>query len=140
MLKRVIRVVLLAILIFAALVFIGPSFVEFGGFSINFNAPDTVVAGEPVGIQIEVSKPGSRRDIEGRYTNVILHYRLVGEPAYKSVPAVLKSQNQEQQVYEFIIPPYPVGTSGEIEYYIERTLDGEPGSVKPEKRITLIGV
>jgi hypothetical protein len=86
-----------------------------------------------------------RVSIKGRYKDVKLYYRLVGEPDYrvlkpdKRIAEPEKArEGHESELYEFVIPPYPKGTSGEIEYYFEFVFDGRPNKVDRVKRIALL--
>lgn len=104
-----------------------------GGASVQ-TAPDSISAGETAIVKFEVLVPGSKRDIKGRYTDLIMHYGLA-KPESNTVLPKLVSQTKEREVYEFTIPPYSVGTTGEISYYIELKLDGHANQTEGYKKI-----
>lgn len=108
-------------------------------------APDAVQAGEPADITLFVTATGGGGNIQGRFTKLSLHYRLVGEKAYRSLqpqsitlPDNLKtvqSKTFQSEAYKFTIPAYPKGTTGEIEYYTEMTFDGYRSRQEGVKKI-----
>lgn len=118
-----------------------------GGGGIQQYAPDTVQAGEPADITLIATATGGGGNIQGRFTNLILHYRLVGENAYKSIQPqsiilpdnfkTVQSKTFQSEAYKFTIPAYPKGTTGEIEYYTEMTFDGYPSKTDGIKKIKL---
>jgi hypothetical protein len=67
-------------------------------------------------------------DIAGRYTDISLLYRLVSEPSFKTSSPRLVSQTARQQIYEFVIPAYPIATTGRIEYRVDFRFDGSQRS------------
>lgn len=97
--------------------------------------PDAIKAGEPAVIILELSVWGAGGAIKGRYTDISLHYRLVGEDGYQALPPKLISQGEERAVYEFKLPAYPQGTTGEIEYYFGLKLDDHPSRIDGMKKI-----
>ncbi len=116
-----------------------------GGGGMQQYAPDTVQAGEPADITIIATATGGGGNIQGRFTNLTLHYRLVGENAYKSIESQLialpdnfktvQSKTFQSEAYKFTIPAYPKSTTGEIEYYVEMTFDGYPSKTDGLKKI-----
>jgi hypothetical protein len=101
-------------------------------------APDSVKAGEPAVVRVELAVWGAGGPVRGRYTGILAHYRLVGERAYALLrPARAGGGDDHHENYEFVIPPYPPGTRGEIEYYLEMKLDGHPGRIEGIHRITV---
>ncbi len=118
-----------------------------GGGGMQQYAPDTVQAGEPADITIIATATGGGGNIQGRFTNLTLHYRLVGENAYKSIESQLialpdnfktvQSKTFQSEAYKFTIPAYPKSTTGEIEYYVEMTFDGYPSKTDGVKKIKL---
>jgi len=119
-----------------------------GGGGSQQYAPDTVQAGESANVTLIVTATGGGGKIQGRFTNISLHYRLVGENTYKSIQPqsvvlpdnfqTVQSKTFQSEAYEFTIPPYPKGTVGEIEYYTEMTFDGYPSKTDGIKKIKLI--
>lgn len=118
-----------------------------GGGGMQQYAPDTVEAGEPADVTLIVTATGGGGNIQGRFTNLMLHYRLVGENAYKSIQPqsitlpdnfkTVQSKTFQSEAYKFAIPAYPKGTVGEIEYYTEMTFDGYPSKTDGVKKIKL---
>jgi hypothetical protein len=119
-----------------------------GGGGSEHIVPDSAKNGEPIVIGLRVNTWGAGGKIEGRYTNISLAYRLVGENEYQLLqprPGILPSnytnpdlpKTLQYEAYEFIIPPYPKGTIGEIEYYIDMTFDGYPSHTEGIKKIRL---
>lgn len=118
-----------------------------GGGGIQQYAPDTVQAGEPADITLIATATGGGGNIQGRFTNLTLHYRLVGENAYKSIQPqsialpdnfkTVQSKTFQSEAYKFTIPAYPKGTVGEIEYYTEMTFDDYPSKTDGVKKIKL---
>jgi len=118
-----------------------------GGGGSDQYPPETVKAGEPAVIKLVLSVWGGGGAIQGRFTDISLHYRLVGESDYKiispeqiALPDNYKdvvSKNNQWIGYEFTIPPYSKGTTGQIEYYIDMTLDGYQSRHEGVKKILL---
>ncbi len=108
-------------------------------------APDTVQAGDPAVVTFIVTATGGGGNIKGRFTDMSLHYRLVGETEYgavqpQSIPLpdnfkTVQSKTFQSEAYQFSIPPYSQGTSGEIEYYIELIFDGYQSRQEGIKKI-----
>jgi len=112
-------------------------FAQGGGGSAQ-TAPDSVKAGEPAVIRLELSVWGAGGDIKGRYTDLAASYRLVGESDLKRLSPRFISRDAKHEVYEFTIPGYPKPTTGKIEYYIELKLDGYPSRIEGIKKIKVI--
>jgi hypothetical protein len=106
-----------------------------GGGGGTQTAPDSVKPGEPAVIKLELSVWGSGGDIKGRYRDIAVSYRLVGERGYKMLSPRLVSQDKKHEVYQFTIPAYPEGTKGEIEYFFDVTLDGHHSRIEGIKKI-----
>lgn len=114
-----------------------------GGGGSEQYPPDEAKTGEPAVIKFYVEVWGGGGPINGRYTDLALHYRLTGENDYKAVlpqPATLPANyttnpNLQWEAYQFTIPPYPQGTTGQIEYYIDLKLDGHASHVDGIKKI-----
>ena len=64
-------------------------------------------------------------------------YRLVGESGYRSVSPELVSQEKDREFYKIPIPTYPQGTRGEIEYFIDLKLGGQPSRINGIKKIRI---
>jgi hypothetical protein len=129
----------LCVLLLGGLMILGAvwTFAKPGGGGSTQIAPDVVNAGEPTVIKLELTVWGAGGSIKGRYTDVYLHYRLVGETTYKKVQPKLVSQYETQEIYDLTIPSYPKGTSGEIEFYFELKLDGHVNQIEGLKKIKL---
>ena len=106
-----------------------------GGGGSTQIAPDSVKAGEAVVIRLQLSVWGAGGPIKGRYTDIQLSYRLVGENGYTTVLPKPVSADQRHEIYEFMIPPYPQGTRGEIEFHFELKLDGQTSRIEGLKKI-----
>lgn len=110
-------------------------------------APNTAKAGEPISIKLRFlvtdHNPAMlgllcNHPIPGRFKDVRLYYRLVGETDWHPLePSKHIPQDEKIEIYEFVIPPYLEGTSGEIEWYYEYVFDGRPGKHPGANRIRL---
>ena len=119
-----------------------------GGGGSEQYTPDTVQAGETAEITLIVTATGGGGKIQGRFTNLSLHYRLVGENTYKTSqpqPTTLpdnfkavQKKSFQSEAYIFTIPPYSKVTTGEIEYYTEMTFDGYPSRQDGVKKIKIV--
>lgn len=101
-----------------------------GGGGVREEVPDTVMAGEPITFYLYPSTWGKgAKKIEKIYPGATVFYRLVGEKEYQLVigkPVPLPenyraavSDTLNWRAFEFSLPVYPIGTTGEIEYYFE---------------------
>jgi hypothetical protein len=116
-----------------------------GGGGSEQYAPDNVSTGQPAIIQLIVSTWGSGGPIKGRYTGISLSYKLASETDYKTLqPEAIPLPDNYQKVetaikqweaYQFTIPPYPQGKSGQIQYYIDLKLDGQANRINGAKQI-----
>ena len=137
-----------SILISVFLAFLLASGCDLAGGGANFQVlPDSIEAGQPGVIVIVFSVWGSGGPVKGRYKDIVFHYRLVGENTYKSIspeptPVPSKYDNPETrdrfEAYKFTIPPYPPGTTGELEFYYESTFDGTRDRTEGLKRIKVL--
>lgn len=137
-------IVLAGGLVWFGLSWFADSILSSGGQELN--VPDTIRTGESTDIELIVTRIG-RDQIKGHFTDISFHYRLVGENTYKvlqSQPIALPDNFKEwvksnkiakAEAYKFTIPPYPKGTTGEIEYYTEMTFDGNPSKTDGNKKI-----
>lgn len=106
-----------------------------GGGGSTQVAPDAVGAGEPIVIGLELSVWGAGGEIEGRYSDILLFYRMAGEREYRTARPELVSRGATRESYQVVIPAVPAGSRGEIEYYIELKLDGQPSRLEGTKKI-----
>jgi hypothetical protein len=111
---------------------------QIGAGGSNQVAPDSIRASEPAVIKLELLVWGEGGPIKGRYTDVTCHYRLSGEQTHAILVSVPSPQDDKHEVYEFTIPGYPAGTTGDIEYYFEMKLDGQPSRIDGIKKIHLL--
>src|SRR3989344_1177115 len=119
-----------------------------GGGGSEQYAPDTVKTGELTVIKFYVHTWGAGGPINGRFTNISLHYRLISENTYNAVQPKLialpdnyqkvVSETNQWEAYEFTVPPNPEGATGEIEYYIDMTFDGYPSHLDGIKKMKLL--
>lgn len=119
-----------------------------GGGGQQLNVPDVITAGEPTDIQLIVTATGGGGPIQGRYTEMFFHYRLVGESEYRTLRPesillpenfkAVQSKTFQSEAYQYVIPSFPVGTIGEVEYYSELTFDGYPSRQEGLKRIQIV--
>jgi hypothetical protein len=97
--------------------------------------PDSVVAGAPIPVRLVVSAFDVPR-IRGRFRDLVLHYRLVGDSAFRTtVPSRRIGITEAREAHEFTIPPYPPSTCGSIELYFSVRFDGHPSQAEGHKRI-----
>ena len=108
-----------------------------GGGGSTQVAPDSIESGGPAAIRLELSVWGAGGSIKGRYTDISMHYQLVGQEGYTILQPKLISHEEKREVYEFTIRPYPKGTSGTLEYYFELKLDGHYSRIGGIKTIEL---
>ena len=99
-------------------------------------APDFISAKQGGIIRLELAVWGSGGDIAGRYTDVRLSYRLVGERDYKTAGIRVISSDSRRRVLEARIAPLD-GAQGEIEYFVELKLDGHYSRFDGSKRIQI---
>lgn len=101
-----------------------------GGGGVTQEVPDMVMAGTPITFYLYPSIWGKgAKKIEKIYPSATVYYRLVGEEQYRVVPgkSIPLPENYRSAVsdtlnwkaFEFSLPAYPLGTTGEIEYYFE---------------------
>lgn len=120
-----------------------------GGGGSEHIVPDTAKTGEPITVGLILNTWGKHtKPISERYTNISLYYRLAGKSDYKSLqsklvdlPANYKiaiSDTAQYEKFEFTIPSYPKGTTGEIEYYVDMTFDGYLNHTEGIKKIKLV--
>ncbi len=110
---------------------------ENGGGGSTQVAPDSVRAGEPATIDLELSVWGGAGKIDGRYSDVAARYRLVGDSNYTTAAATHAPKDSTHETYRFVVPPYPAGGK-EIEYYIDLKLDGHPSRIPGIKKIRIV--
>jgi hypothetical protein len=97
--------------------------------------PDSVVAGAPIPVRLEVSAFDVPH-IQGRFRDLVLHYRLVGDSAFRTtVPLRRIGITEAREAHELTIPPYPPSTCGSIELYVSLRFDGHPSQAEGHKRI-----
>src|SRR6059058_2183080 len=88
-----------------------------GGGGMEMIYPDSIVAGAPIPVRLVVSAVDVPR-IRGRFRDLVLHYRLVGDSAFRTtVPLRRIGISEAREAHEFTIPPYPPSTCGAIELY-----------------------
>ena len=134
--KKYILAVLLVVLIgVGAFIHLASNLV--GGGGLNIQLPEEIVSGETTNFLVVASVWGGGGSIEGRYTDLSLGYRLNSDGEYSvlfpelaELPDNYKRAMTEPggknqyEAYSFTIPAFPSGISGQLEYYIDSTLDG----------------
>ena len=142
------------LLIIIGIVIVGAGLYIFYSIAQNFSgtmspdliAPNTIKTGEPTDIDLIISGTGGDATINTHITKLLLYYRLVGEDTYtiiqsqaSSLPDNYKAVQSKiflSNAYKFTIPPYPKGTSGEMQYYILMTIDNNtPTKIDLNKNI-----
>lgn len=111
--------------------------VEIGAGSSRPMAPDTAKAGEPILITLQLLVRGQGGHIKGRHTNIKLLSPGGGVPLSGASAAAVSSRRGKSEFHVFVIPPFPKGASGEIEFYFELLFDGHPNKIPGTKRILL---
>lgn len=117
-----------------------------GGGGVSQEVPDTVMVGEPIIFYLYPSIWGKgAKKIEKIYPGATVYYRLIGEEQYravsgKSVPLpenyrAAVSDTLNWRAFEFSLPAYPLGTTGEIEYYFELQDPTNPNHSDGKSRI-----
>jgi hypothetical protein len=100
--------------------------------------PDTAKAGEPILIILQLLVWGGRREYQGTAHQ---HQAILspggGGPLSGASPAAVSSRRGKSEFHVFVIPPFPKGASGEIEFYFELLFDGHPNKIPGTKRILL---
>jgi len=87
-----------------------------------------IAAGKPATMRLVLSVFGSGGGVRGRYKDVALHYRLVGDSTFRrAVTPPPRPIDRKRESYDFVIPPFPQGTRGELEYFFVAHLDGHQG-------------
>lgn len=121
-----------------------------GGGGATHSVPDVATTTMPTQIMVVLTTWGGGGSISGRYTDTSLHYRLVGEDIYNKVDpvsaplpdnykeAMARDKSNQYEALSFTIPAYPKGTKGEVEYYVDTTLDGHFNHQNGIKTIKLI--
>ena len=114
-------VILVGGLLYGGLHWLGSGF---GGGGSEQYAPDTVKTGESANITLIVTATGGGGEIQGRFKNISLSYRLIGENTYKSILSqritlpdnfkTVQSKTFQSEAYQFTIPPYPPALSNGI--------------------------
>lgn len=109
-----------------------------GGGGIGQTVPDSVRAGEAAIVRLDMAVTDVAW-IRGRYRDLTLHYRLVGDSAYWSVePSRRIPVDRAHEAYELTIPPYPPATRGAIEFYVSVNFDGHPSQFEGYRKIRIV--
>jgi hypothetical protein len=121
-----------------------------GGGGVDHLLPSTATTTLPTRITLVLGTWGGGNAISGRYKNTALYYHLGGESTYMlavggpvNLPknyqeAMARDKENQYEAMTFIIPAYPKGTEGEIEYYVDTTLDGHLNHMVGIKKIKLV--
>lgn len=108
-----------------------------GGGGSDQLVPDSIESGKPSSLKLELSVWGSGGSIKGRYTDLLLHYRCVGQEEYQTAPPQLASSTTNTEVYVFTIPAFPAGTKGSLEFYFDVKLNGVPNHIPGMKKVPI---
>jgi hypothetical protein len=106
-----------------------------GGGGSDQVLPSVIEPGRPAEIRLELSVWGEGGSIKGRYSNIELHYRIVGDVDYKQLYPQLLSSTSDREVYIFTLPPFPAGTTGYVEFYFELKLNGVQNHIPGVRKI-----
>jgi hypothetical protein len=81
---------------------------------------------------------GAGGDIGPRFELLSFEYRLTNEPTYRKLAATLHRQDAEYKILKLVVPPFPAGTVGTLEYRFEVTLDdNDVQAVIGKKRVKI---
>lgn len=106
-----------------------------GGGGSDQIVPNSIHAGEPATFQLVMSAADIKW-VRGRFKDLKLFYRLAGDPSYRQVePSRRFDVEQSREGYDFVIPPYPVGTRGRLEFYFTFRFDGHPNTAPGYKTV-----
>jgi hypothetical protein len=109
-----------------------------GGGGVNQTIPDSVRAGEAATVRLDMFVTDVKF-IWGRYRDLALRYRLVGDSAFQSItPSRRIHVDRGREAYEFTIPPYPARTCGSIELSVSMKFDGHPSQFDGYRKIRVI--
>ena len=102
--------------------------------NVEIIAPNTAKTNDPILIEVVLSAKKSAAPIDPLFSNILLYYKLTTEGNYqvaKPFRAELSEkycnlQNDMDYIqYNYFLPLYPVGTRGEIEYYVDVMFEGK---------------
>jgi hypothetical protein len=97
-----------------------------GGGGSDQIVPDTIHAGSPATFRLVMSVADIKW-IRWRFRDLRLFYRLASDSIYSEVePARRFSVDHGREGYDFVIPPYRLGTRGTLDYYFTFRFDGHP--------------
>lgn len=106
-----------------------------GGGGSEQIVPDVIHSGQPATFQLVMSAVDINW-VSGRFRDLKLFYRLAGDSSYQQVaPSRRFKVEQNREGYDFIIPPYPSGTRGTLEFYFTYRFDGHPNSASGYKAV-----
>jgi hypothetical protein len=121
-------------------------FRDFGNASQQY-APDNISTGDSPTIGLVLTAWGKGDSVAGRYTNVILDYKMSEEADFKRINSVkvpfqsyLKQKvadPQQWEGYEFTLPPITAQGSSTLIYNIHLELDGLPMTLNGVKTINI---
>jgi hypothetical protein len=96
-----------------------------GGGGSQHNPPIAIAPGEKTRLELTVSVWGrGSGDIEDRYEPVFCHYRLRGQPEFKSQKMRPVDVQDKRMTLECILPPFEAGAGEAVEYYFDFYFDG----------------
>lgn len=98
-----------------------------GGGAAEQVVPDVITAGQPATLQLKLSIFEANARVKGRFKDVALRYRLVGDSTFRVAQTPQPRQiARNVETYDFILPPFPPGTRGKMEFFFTAHLDGHP--------------
>ncbi len=122
-------------------------FKDFGHASQQY-APDNITTSKSATLGLVLTAWGKGNSVAGRYTNVVLNYKMSDETDFKHVEGVkvpfqdyLKAKvadPRQWEGYEFTLPPMTAKKSGTLMYNIHLELDGLPMTIGGIKTINVI--
>ena len=115
--------------------------------NVELIAPNTAKTNDPILVEIVLSTKKSDTPINPRFTGISLYYKLTTESTYsvgKPFQAELSEKyrniknDMDYEQYNYFLPLYPIGTRGEIQYYVDVMFDGKLIHSEGAKKIMLI--
>ena len=98
------------------------SFAPGGGGSTQ-DAPRESSACHFLPVRLRLYVWGAGGSVQGRYTDLIMHYRLAGDMRFYETEPKIVEKNSISETAEFVVPPFTPKASGALEYYFTVNFD-----------------